>query len=88
MISSEFTSGPVRDLTAKELGASEFSDFELLSDTGHNLVYRAMCDGKWVVLKCARIEEGSTTRNLQLLRREYDIMRAIDSLYVKRRCLK
>lgn len=82
MISSEFTSGPVRDLTAKELGASEFSDFELLSDSGHNLVYRAMCGGKWVVLKCAKTEEGSTTRNLQLLRREYDIMRAIDSLYV------
>lgn len=84
MKSSEFTSGPVRYLTAKELGVSDFSDFELLSDSGHNLVYRAMCGGKWVVLKCARVEEGSTTRNQQLLRREYDIMRAIDSLYVVR----
>ena len=84
MVSSEFTSGPVRDLTSKELGVSDFSDFELLSDSGHNLVYRAMCGGKWVVLKCAKVEEGNTIRNQQLLRREYDIMRAIDSLYVVR----
>ena len=84
MASFEFTSGPVRDMTAKELGASEFSDFELLSDSGHNLVYRAMSGGKWVVLKCARVEEGNTIRYQQLLRREYDIMRAIDSLYVVR----
>lgn len=82
MTSSEFTSGPVRDLTVNELGSSGLSDFELLSDSGHNFVYRAMCGGKWVVLKCARVEEGNTTRNQQLLRREYDIMRAIDSLYV------
>ena len=84
MKSSEFTSGPVRDLTDKELGVSEYSDFELLSDSGHNLVYRAMCGGKWVVLKCAQTEEGNTTRNQHLLRREYDIMRAIDSIYVVR----
>lgn len=84
MVSSDFTSGPVRNLTSEELGQSGFTDLELLSDSGHNLVYRAMFGGKWVVLKSARVEEGSTTRNLQLLRREYDIMRAIDSIYVVR----
>ena len=82
MTSSDFTSGPVRDLTPEELGGAVFSDFELLSDSGHNLIYRAMCSGKWVVLKAARTEEGNTTRNLLLLRREYDIMRAIDCIYV------
>lgn len=84
MLLNDFTSGPVRDLTSEELGSSVFSDFELLSDSGHNLVYRAMRDGKWVVLKFAREEEGNTTRNHLLLRREYDIMRAIDSIYVVR----
>ena len=84
MSSSDFTSGPVRNLTTKEMGVSDFSDFELLSDSGHNLVYRAMCGGKWVVLKCARVEEGNTTRNQQLLLREYDIMCAVDNLYVVR----
>ena len=84
MTSNDFTSGPVRDLTPEELGVSGFSDFELLSDTGHNLVYRAIWGGKWVVLKAARVEEGNTTRNQQLLRREYDIMRSIDSIYVVR----
>ena len=82
MQSSDFTSGPVRDLTPEELGGSVFSDFELLSDSGHNLIYRALCSGKWVVLKAARTEDGNTTRNQLLLRREYDIMRAIDCIYV------
>jgi len=78
----EFTSGPLRDLSASELGASVFSDFELMSDSGHNRVYRAMADGKRVVLKVAKEEEGNTSRNHLLLQREYDIMRAIDCLYV------
>lgn len=82
MAVSEFTSGPLRDLSARELGASDFSDFELLSDSGHNRVYRAMADGKRVVLKVAKEEEGNTARNRLLLQREYDIMRAIDCLYV------
>ncbi len=82
MADSEFTSGPLRDLSARELGVSGFSDFELLSDSGHNYVYRAMLDGKWVVLKVAKEEEGNTSRNRLLLQREYDIMHAIDCLYV------
>ena len=82
MANSEFTSGPLRDLSARELGVSGFSDFELLSDSGHNNVYRAMIDGKWVVLKVAKEEEGNTSRNRLLLQREYDIMHAIDCLYV------
>ena len=82
MAVSEFTSGPLRELSAKELGTSGFSDFELLSDSGHNLVYRAMTAGKWVVLKVAKEEEGNTARNRLLLQREYDIMHAIDYLYV------
>lgn len=82
MADSEFTSGPLRELSARELGVSGFSDFELLSDSGHNYVYRAMLDGKWVVLKVAKEEEGNTSRNRLLLQREYDIMHAIDCLYV------
>ena len=82
MAVSEFTSGPLRELTAKELGYSGFSDLELLSDSGHNLVYRAMTAGKWVVLKVAKEEDGNTARNRLLLQREYDIMHAIDCMYV------
>ena len=82
MAKTDFTSGPLRELSAKELGTSGFSDFELLSDSGHNCVYRAMTDGKWVVLKVAKEEEGNTARNRLLLKREYDIMHAIDCLYV------
>lgn len=82
MAVSEFTSGPLRELSSKELGVPGFSDFELLSDSGHNLVYRAMTAGKWVVLKVAKEEEGNTARNRLLLQREYDIMHAIDCLYV------
>lgn len=82
MAVSEFTSGPLRYLSARELGTSGFSDFELLSDSGHNRVYRAMSDGKWVVLKVAKEEEGNTARNRLLLQREYDIMHALDCLYV------
>ncbi|MBQ2540934.1 MAG: protein kinase [Paludibacteraceae bacterium] len=82
MATSEFTSGPLRDLSARELGVSGFSDFELLSDGGHNRVYRAMADGKRVVLKVAKEEEGNAARNRLLLQREYDIMHAIDCLYV------
>ena len=82
MAVSEFTSGPLRDLSSKELGTGGFSDFELLSDSGHNRVYRAMTAGKWVVLKVAKEEEGNTARNRLLLQREYDIMHAIDCLYV------
>ncbi len=82
MAKTDFTSGPLRELSAKELGTSGFSDFELLSDSGHNHVYRAMTDGKWVVLKVAKEEEGNTARNRLLLKREYDIMHAIDCLYV------
>ena len=82
MIENEFTSGPLRDFSAQELGSPHFTDLELLSDSGHNCVYRAMTDGKWVILKTAKEEEGNTTRNLLLLQREYDIMHAIDCLYV------
>ena len=82
MAVSEFTSGPLRELSARELGTDSFSDFELLSDSGHNCVYRAMSGGKWVVLKVAKEEEGNTARNRLLLQREYDIMHAIDCLYV------
>lgn len=82
MAKIDFTSGPLREFSSKELGGPGFSDFELLSDSGHNRVYRAMADGKWVVLKVAKEEEGNTARNRLLLQREYDIMHAIDCLYV------
>lgn len=82
MVSNEFTSGPLRDFSAQELGSPHFTDLELLSDSGHNCVYRALLDGKWVILKTVKEEEGNTARNQMLLRREYDIMHAIDCLYV------
>lgn len=82
MIQSEFTSGPVRELSPNELGVDGYTDLELLSDSGHNRVYRAMHAGKWVVLKIAREDEGNATRNRLLLQREYDIMHAIDCIYV------
>ena len=82
MAKKDFTSGPFRELSANDLGNPGFSDFELLSDSGHNRVYRAMSSGKWVVLKVAKEEEGNTARNRILLKREYDIMHTIDCLYV------
>lgn len=84
MVQSEFTSGPVRELSSEELGVDgyRYTDFELLSDSGHNRVYRAIHAGKRVVLKVAREEEGNATRNRLLLQREYDIMHAIDCIYV------
>ena len=82
MAQSEFTSGPVRELSPNELGVDGYTDLELLSDSGHNRVYRAMHAGKWVVLKIAREDEGNATRNRLLLQREYDIMHAIDCIYV------
>ena len=82
MASKEFTSGPVRELSPNELGVDDYTDFELLSDSGHNRVYRAMHAGKWIVLKVAREDEGNTMRNRLLLQREYDIMHAIDCIYV------
>jgi len=82
MAKTDFTSGPLREFSADELGNPGFSDFELLSDSGHNRVYRALSGGKWVVLKVAKEEEGNTARNRLLLKREYDIMHAIDCLYV------
>ena len=66
MASNEFTSGPLRDFSSIEAGTFGFSDIELLSDSGHNNVYRAKMSGKWVVLKTAKQEEGAFTRN-QLL---------------------
>ena len=82
MVKSEFTSGPVRELSPNELGVDNYTDFELLSDSGHNRVYRAMHAGKRVVLKVAKEEEGNTARNRLLLKREFDIMHDIDCLYV------
>ncbi len=77
-----FTSGPVRPLSSQELGMDRLTDYELLSDSGHNLVYRAQMGGKWVVLKAAKPTEGEQTRNQLLLEREFEIMHRLDSIYV------
>ena len=77
-----FTSGPVRPLNSQELGVNHLTDYELLSDSGHNLVYRAQMGGKWVVLKAAKPTEGELTRNQLLLEREFEIMHRLDSIYV------
>ncbi len=77
-----FTSGPIRPLSSQELGANRFTDYELLSDSGHNLVYRAQMGGKWGVLKAAKPTEGERTRNQLLLEREFEIMHRLDSIYV------
>ena len=82
MDTNSFTSGPVRPLSSQELGAERFTDYELLSDSGHNLVYRAQMSGKWVVLKAAKPDEGEQTRNRLLLEREFEIMHRLDSIYV------
>ena len=82
MDTNSLTSGPVRPLSSQELGAERFTDYELLSDSGHNLVYRAQRGGKWVVLKAAKPNEGEQTRNQLLLEREYEIMYRLDSIYV------
>lgn len=77
-----FTSGPIRPLSSQELGVDHLTDYELLSDSGHNLVYRAQMGGKWVVLKAAKPAEGERTRNQLLLEREFEIMHRLDSIYV------
>ena len=82
MDTNSLTSGPVRPLSSQELGAERFTDYELLSDSGHNLVYRAQMGGKWVVLKAAKPNEGEQTRNQLLLEREFEIMHRLDSIYV------
>lgn len=84
MDTNSLTSGPVRPLSSQELGSERFTDYELLSDSGHNLVYRAQMDGKWVVLKAAKPNEGEQKRNQLLLEREYEIMNRLDSIYVVR----
>ena len=81
MDTNSLTSGPVRPLSSQELGI-EPTDYELLSDSGHNLVYRAQMGGKWVVLKAAKPNEGEQTRNQLLLEREFEIMHRLDSIYV------
>ena len=82
MDTNSFTSGPIRPLSSQELGASRLTDYELLSDSGHNLIYRAQMGGKWVVLKAAKPTEGELTRNQLLLEREFEIMHRLDSIYV------
>ena len=82
MDTNSFTSGPIRPLSSQELGVDHLTDYELLSDSGHNLVYRAQMGGKWVVLKAAKPTEGEQTRNQLLLEREFEIMHRLDSIYV------
>ena len=82
MDTNSLTSGPVRPLSSQELGIEPLTDYELLSDSGHNLVYRAQMGGKWVVLKAAKPNEGEQTRNRLLLEREFEIMHRLDSIYV------
>ena len=82
MDTNSFTSGPIRPLSSQELGVNHLTDYELLSDSGHNLVYRAQMGGKWVILKAAKPTEGERTRNQLLLEREFEIMHRLDSIYV------
>ncbi len=82
MDTNSFTSGPIRLLSSQELGANHLTDYELLSDSGHNLIYRVQMGGKWVVLKAAKPTEGERTRNQLLLEREFEIMHRLDSIYV------
>ncbi len=82
MDTNSFTSGPIRPLSSQELGVEHLTDYELLSDSGHNMVYRAQMGGKWVVLKAAKPTEGERTRNQLLLEREFEIMHRLDSIYV------
>lgn len=69
---------PVTDIIAD----TRLSDITLLSDSGHNLVWRATTGGKYLALKTARLTDGETERNLYLLRREYDLLRKLDSPFI------
>ena len=82
MDTNSFTSGPVRPLGLQELGVNRLTDYELLSDSGHNFVYRAQMGGKWVVLKAAKPDEGERTLNCILLEREFEIMNRLDCIYM------
>ena len=82
MDNNSLTSGPVRPFNPLELGVETLTDYELLSDSGHNLVYRAQMGGKWVVLKAAKPDEGERTLNCILLEREFEIMNRLDCIYV------
>lgn len=84
MEQNTFTSGPIRSFSEAEWGTSAFSDYALLSDSGHSLIYRAMRDSKWWVMKTVDCGEGESARNLRLLQREFDIMHSIDCIYVVR----
>ena len=61
---------------------TRLSDIQLLSDSGHNLVYNAVSGGRRLVLKAAKLTDGETERNLYLLRREYDLLCRLDSPFI------
>ena len=62
---------------------SHWTEYELLSRSPYNEVWRAKANGQWYVLKAARRDiAGEESRYMQLLQREYDLLRRLDNPYI------
>lgn len=73
------TSFLTTDIAATPI-SNAFNDITLLSDSGHNLVYRAFHQGKFVTLKAPKLDDGESERNKALLQREYDMLCAVQQM--------
>ena len=64
---------------------SVWTDYEQLSQSPYNYVWRAKSDGQWFVLKSARSDvAGEESRYITMLRREYNLLRRLDCPYIVR----
>ena len=62
---------------------SAWSEYELISRSPYNCVWRAKADGQWFILKAARTDiAGEQAHYLHLLQREYDLLRRLDNPYI------
>jgi len=60
------------------------SDVRLLHTSTFNRVYQAVIDGRMVVLKVARTDNGQTDTNIRLLQREWLLLNSLDSPFIVR----
>ncbi len=64
-------------------GESYWTEYELLSHSPYNNVWRAKANGQWYVLKAARMDiAGEQSHYIHLLQREYDLLRRLDNPYI------
>ena len=62
---------------------SSWTEYELLSKSPYNRVWRAKTDGRWYILKAARTDiPGEKSRYVHLLQREYELLRRLDNPYI------